>query len=86
MQRGLGGRNATKGIKWGWWKSVYKSIYLQGQLFISGLFAAESFVTADSFHLIASLAMPLRFWFGLFCNIVIKLIVLVKKGPRSFLY
>lgn len=41
--------------------AFYKGIFLQGQLFINGLSAAESFVTAESFHFIVSLAIPLQF-------------------------
>lgn len=65
--------------------AFYKGIYLQGQLFINGLSAAESFVTAESFHFIVSLTIPLRFC-GVFLNIIIKIIVLLKENLRSFLY
>lgn len=57
---------------------------LQGQLFIHVLSAAEPFITADNFHFIASLAMPLCFW-G-FKNIIIKFIVLLKEELKSFLH
>lgn len=38
---------------------VYQRIYLQGQPFIHGLSAVESFVRADSFHYFTSVAMSL---------------------------
>lgn len=51
---------------------VDKGIYLQGELFINGLSAAELLVTADGFLFIASLAVPLqisfkKYYYQIYC-------------------